>query len=42
MNELDYLKLCRKESSLILQKVICPYCGYVHNRIESIGMGIGG
>lgn len=40
MNELEYIKLCEKESSLILQKIICPYCGYVYDIDSSCEIGI--
>ena len=40
MNELEYIKLCKRESSLILQKIICPYCGYVYDIDTSIELGI--
>ncbi len=41
MNEIEYIELCKKESNLILQKIICPYCGHIYNETESINIGIG-
>lgn len=38
--KLSYIKLCEKESTLILQKIICPYCHYVYSIDESINIGI--
>lgn len=40
MNELEYIKLCKKESSLILQKIICPYCGYIYDEDSSCDIGV--
>ena len=40
MNKLEYIKLCEKESSLILEKIICPYCGYVYDIESSCEIGI--
>ena len=40
MDEIEYNKLCDRESSLILQKIICPYCGYVYDDKSSIDIGI--
>ncbi len=40
MDEVEYLKLCDRESSLILQKIVCPYCGYVYDTYSSINIGI--
>lgn len=40
-DKFQYLKLCKKESSLILQKIICPYCGYIYGDKESIEYGVG-
>lgn len=38
--KLSYEKLCEKESSLILQKIICPYCHHVYSIDESIEISI--
>lgn len=40
IDDITYLGLCKKESSLILQKIICPYCGYVYNFDDSITYGM--
>lgn len=40
IDELEYIKLCERESSLILQKIICPYCGYVYDEDSSMDIGI--
>ena len=36
-----YKKLCDKYSSQILQRVICPYCGFVYSSDDSIDLGMG-
>ena len=41
IDDITYLDLCKKESSLILQKIICPYCGYVYSFDDSITYGMG-
>lgn len=41
MNKAEYIKLCNKHSTLILQRIICPYCGYVYDKDKSIEYGIG-
>lgn len=41
MDKFEYQKLCKKESCLILQKIICPYCGYVYSEEKSISLGVG-
>lgn len=38
--KLSYEKLCEKESSRILQKIICPYCHHIYSKDESIDIGI--
>lgn len=40
MKETDYDELCNKYSNKILQRIICPNCGYVYSDEESIDLGV--
>lgn len=40
IDEITYRKLCDKYSTRILQRIICPYCGFVYSKEESIDIGI--
>lgn len=41
IDEIKYSKLCKKYSTLILERIICPYCGYVYSSRDSIEYGVG-
>ena len=41
MDKLTYDKKCKKYSNRILQRIICPKCGYVYSVEESINLGMG-
>lgn len=41
MDKLSYDKKCKKYSNRILQRIICPKCGYVYSVEESINLGMG-
>lgn len=41
MNKFEYQELCKKESNLTLDKIICPYCGYIYDTEKSIEYGVG-
>ncbi len=42
LNEYEYKKLCDENSEMLLQKIICPYCGHIYSTKSSIDIAFSG